>query len=137
MRQVAGFPRVLRFPSPIKLTARASGGLSPPGPLPGFYPGPAGDLTPRLLTPPLTTNPGSAPDMRVKVIDFSVTLWSSFESGIFCCCCCFCLNVYLCCTFCTFEVHFCLFFSLYVKHIEHQTLVSFLVLTTICGLLKK
>jgi hypothetical protein len=47
---------------------RASGGLCPPGPLPGFYPGPAGTLsgpqTPRLLTPPpLTTNPGSAPDM--------------------------------------------------------------------------
>ena len=44
---------------------RASGGLSPPGPLPELCLGPAGDLkrspTPRLLTPPLTTNPGSAP----------------------------------------------------------------------------
>jgi hypothetical protein len=38
------------------------GGFVPLCPLPGLCPGPTGDLkTPRLFTPPLTTNPGSAP----------------------------------------------------------------------------
>ena len=46
----------------IPQTPRASGGFDPLCPLPGLYPGPTGDLkTPRLLTSPLTTNPGSAP----------------------------------------------------------------------------
>ena len=46
---------------------RASGGKAPLGPLPGFYSGPAGDLKRSpdpspTHAPPLTTNPGSAPD---------------------------------------------------------------------------
>ena len=50
--------------SVIPQTLRASGGFVPLGPLKGLCPGPAGLIgpqTPRLLTPPLTTNPGSAP----------------------------------------------------------------------------
>ena len=51
--------------SVIPQTPRASGGLRPPGPptrdLPSTRWGPkSGPQTPRLLTPPLTTNPGSA-----------------------------------------------------------------------------
>ena len=53
--------------SVIPKIRRASGGLSPLGPLPGFYPGPAGDLKRSpdpspTHAPPLTTNPGFAPD---------------------------------------------------------------------------
>jgi hypothetical protein len=52
--------------SVIPKIPRASGGLSPPGPLPGFCPGPAGDLKrppgPSPTHAPLTTNPGSASD---------------------------------------------------------------------------
>jgi hypothetical protein len=52
--------------SVIPQTPRASGGLRPPGPptrdLPSTRWGPnSGPQTPRLLTPPLTTNPGPAP----------------------------------------------------------------------------
>ena len=48
--------------SVIPKIPRASGGFAPLGPLPGFCPGPAGDLkTLAYSRPPLTTNPGSAP----------------------------------------------------------------------------
>ena len=53
--------------SVIPKIPRASGGKAPLGTLPGFYPGPAGDLkrspdpSPTHAPPPLTTNPGSAP----------------------------------------------------------------------------
>ena len=51
--------------SVIPKIPRASGGLCPLGPLPGLYPGPAGDLKrppdPSPTHAPLTTNPGSAP----------------------------------------------------------------------------
>ena len=58
--------------SAIPQTPRASGGLSPPGPptraLPSTRWGPKSvPQTPRLLTPPLTTNPGSAPDFVFSV----------------------------------------------------------------------
>ena len=46
------------------------GGFSPLGPLPGFYPGPAGDLKrspdPSPTHAPLTTNPGSVPEVVLK-----------------------------------------------------------------------
>ena len=45
--------------SVIPKIPRASGGFASLGPLPGFYPGPAGDPSPTHT--PLTTNPGSAP----------------------------------------------------------------------------
>jgi hypothetical protein len=53
--------------SVIPQNPRASRGLRPLGPLPGLCIGPAGDLkrspdTSPNHTPPLTTNPGSAPD---------------------------------------------------------------------------
>ena len=59
--------------SVIPKIPRASGGLAPLCPLPGFYPGPAGDLK-RLPDPspthaPLTTNPGSAPVNYIKFND--------------------------------------------------------------------
>ena len=46
------------------------GGKAPLGSLPGFYPGPAGDLKRSpdpspTHAPPLTTNPGSAPDQGI------------------------------------------------------------------------
>ena len=51
--------------SVIPQTPRVSGGLRPPGPLPGLCLGPAGDLKrspdPSPTHAPLTTNPGSAP----------------------------------------------------------------------------
>ena len=50
--------------SVIPQSPRASRGLRPLGPLPGFCLGPAGDAVTRPLVysrPPLTTNPGSAP----------------------------------------------------------------------------
>ena len=51
--------------SVIPKIPRASGGQAPLGPLPGYYPGPAGDLKrspdPSATHAPLTTNPGSAP----------------------------------------------------------------------------
>ena len=64
----------------------------PLGPLPGFCPGPAGDLkrpqTPRLLTPTLTTNPGSAPEyfvlcimihfgIKITCIIFYIIIWNT------------------------------------------------------------
>jgi hypothetical protein len=49
--------------SVIPQTPRASGGLRPLGPLPGFCPGPAGELSLAYSRPPLTTNPGSAPEL--------------------------------------------------------------------------
>ena len=58
----------------IHQTPRASGGLCPPW---AHYQGSAldplgtlsGPQTPRLLTPPLTTNPGSAPDNRFFILN--------------------------------------------------------------------
>ena len=59
--------KCLQFLKPPEL--RRGGGFAPLGPLPGLCLRPAGGTvcgpqTPRLLTPPppLTTNPGSAPD---------------------------------------------------------------------------
>ena len=58
----------------ISQTPRASGGFCPPGPtttaLSLTHWGPlSGPQTPRLLTPPLTTNPGSAPDNRFFILN--------------------------------------------------------------------
>jgi hypothetical protein len=57
--------------SVIPQTPRASGGLAPPwAPYQGSALDPLGTLsgpkTPRLLTPPLTTNPGSDPEYGMK-----------------------------------------------------------------------
>jgi hypothetical protein len=55
------------------------------GPLPGFYPGPAGDLKrstdPSPAHAPLTTNPGSAPGTRVNVTSIMLVYWSCHEYG--------------------------------------------------------
>jgi hypothetical protein len=66
--------------SVIPKIPRASGGIAPLGPLPGFYPGPAWDLKRSpdpspTHAPPLTTNHGSVPvyHLRLRV-----------ESTLFC-----------------------------------------------------
>jgi hypothetical protein len=62
--------------SAIPKTPELQGGFAPLGPLPGFYPGPAGDLKrspdPSPTHAPLTTNPGSAPDFGVCLIKMGV-----------------------------------------------------------------
>ena len=64
---------------------RASGGFAPLGSLPGFYPGPVGDLkrspdpSPTHAPPLLTTNPGSAPGICVY---YFMILSCCLHSGI-------------------------------------------------------
>ena len=53
-----------------KIPRASGGGFAPLGPLPGYYPGPAGDLKRSPDLSPthalLTSNPGSAPDYNVN-----------------------------------------------------------------------
>jgi hypothetical protein len=64
--------------SAIPKIPRTSGGFAPLGPLPGFYPGPAGDIKrspdPSPTHAPLTTNPGSAPGCHLSNRRFRLRL---------------------------------------------------------------
>ena len=69
-----------------KIPRASGGGFAPLGPLPGFYPGPAGDLKRSpdpspTHAPPLTTNPGSAPGVLLYLKDRPFNIGG--EGGIF------------------------------------------------------